>query len=298
MVASPGHRLGQAIGNFVQDLFITKLDESLADICREHSYYCDKQGLRPRVRGTKKKLTWEDKYGNKHDMDYVVERDASYEEQGRPVAFIEFAWRRYTKHSRNKTGELEGSLLPLYETYQETCTYVAAIIAGEYTTGGIDQLENHGIKVLPIPYSVIAATFKTKGIDLDYSEDASNEHKTELLRQLERLTEADWEDIRQELSTMIQEEYQEFVEDLRNCIRREVKSVRILGLFGEEVILRTTTEAIERLESYSIDAERQLRFMKFEVYVRFNNGSRLEGAFTTKAEAIAFLRLIEIQPGA
>ena len=108
-VTSPGHKLGQLIGNFFEELSAQKLIE----FSEKHGLYCDRRGLRPNVRDRKRKVTWTDSSGNNHDLDYVIEKSGSADEKGSPLAFIELAWRRYTKHSRNKTGEIEGALLHL-----------------------------------------------------------------------------------------------------------------------------------------------------------------------------------------
>ena len=67
-VASPGHKLGQMIGNFFEELFA----DDLMAFCHKHGFYCDRRGLRPRVRGTSTKITLTDKYGNKHDLEQLV----------------------------------------------------------------------------------------------------------------------------------------------------------------------------------------------------------------------------------
>ncbi len=56
-------------------------------------------------------------------MDFVLERDGSDTRTGTPIAFIETAWRRYTKHSRNKAQEIQGAILPLVTTHREAASY-------------------------------------------------------------------------------------------------------------------------------------------------------------------------------
>ena len=48
--------------------------------------------------------------GNVHDLDYVFEQGGTEATIGQPKAFIEIAWRRYTKHSRNKAQEIQVDL--------------------------------------------------------------------------------------------------------------------------------------------------------------------------------------------
>ena len=180
---STGHKLGQMIGHFFEEFF----DETFNDFARRHDLYCDQKGARPAVRGNRLKVTWQDSDGNPHDLDYVLEIGGSKTKRVLPIAFIELAWRRYTKHSRNKSGEIEGSLLHLRNSYKG-CRFVGALLAGEYSEGGLRQLRSHQIAVLHIPFKIIADAFRTKGIDLSYPENASDEVKRRVIDKWESLS--------------------------------------------------------------------------------------------------------------
>ncbi len=78
---------------------------------------------------------------------------------------------------------------------------------------------------------------------------------------------------------------------LESAISREVESVRILALYGEEIRCQTIAESIASLSCYDLSSGRNLEHCKFEIYVRFRNGSKVEGTFTTKEEALEFLGL-------
>lgn len=54
-VTSPGHKLGQMIGDFLESVFTPKI----LSFAKKHKVYCDKKGPR-QVRGEKKKVTWID----------------------------------------------------------------------------------------------------------------------------------------------------------------------------------------------------------------------------------------------
>lgn len=112
MAESPAHKLGQLIGNLLEEL----IEPFLSDFATRRNLYLDYQ-KNSRAARKGKKVTWEDPYGNVHDLDYVLERDGTGDATGTPVAFIEVAWRRYTKHSRNKAQEIQGAILPLAEKY-------------------------------------------------------------------------------------------------------------------------------------------------------------------------------------
>lgn len=282
--ASPGHKLGQMIGNFFEDLFLEILD----GLARKHNLYCDKKGERPAVRGNKVKVTWNDMYGNSHDLDYVFEDEGSEERQGAPVAFIELAWRRYTKHSRNKTGEIEGALLPLRETHPASCRFLGAILAGEYSQGGIQQLESHGITVLHVPFPQLVQAFQLADIDLAYPERSPASIKHNLINQWEQLSQSDLDQIRDALRTSIRTDLDRFIGELENSILRKVESVRILSLFGQEFHYTSIQESVAALNAY-VPSSHSTVHVGFEVYVRFSNGSKIEGRFQTKRETIQFL---------
>ena len=110
MAESPAHKFGQVIGGLLESVVMPPLEQ----FCEKQGLYLDYQKkIRPARRG--RKVSWGDSYGNFHDLDFVIERNGSDYEIGQPVAFIEAAWRRYTKHSRNKAQELQGAILPLAE---------------------------------------------------------------------------------------------------------------------------------------------------------------------------------------
>ena len=178
---SPGHKLGQMVGNFFEKFVDTILAARLEKIALAHRLYLDRRGRRPKVRGQLKKVSWSDNRGNKHDLDFVLEHGGSAETKGHPLAFVEAAWRRYTKHSRNKTGEIEGALIHLRDSHR-TCRFIGAALAGEWTDGAIKQLESHGITLLHIPYAAVINSFRIKEIDLDYAEKASPAEKQRLVR--------------------------------------------------------------------------------------------------------------------
>lgn len=285
-VVSPGHKLGQMIGNFFEELFA----EDLVGFCGQHGFYCDRRGLRPKVRGTSRKVTWIDKYGNKHDLDYMVEKNGSHEQRGVPVAFIELAWRRYTKHSRNKTGELEGSLLHLRDSYP-TCRFLGAILAGEYTDGGKNQLTSHGITVLHVPFEVLAACFRTRNVELDYPEDAPAEHKRSVIQRWEALSERGTNAVKRRLRQVIAKDYSEFKKVLEKALLRNIESVRVLPLYGSELVFSSVLEATRALTSFEEARQGESPLVKFEVQLRFSDGDRVEGAFRDKQDALNFLRM-------
>lgn len=287
-VASPGHKLGQMIGDFLEEFFAPDLTR----LARELGLYLDRKGPRPGVRGTRRKVTWVDNKGNSHDLDYVIEKGGSSERLGQPLAFIEIAWRRYTKHSRNKTGELEGALLPLRETYR-SCRMVGAILAGAYTEGGKRQLTSHDITVIHIPFDVLADAFRTGGIGLDYPETAPPETKRAVIERWELLGNKGIKRIKNRLRRLIEEDYSGFTSNLRKALSRKVKQVTLLPLYGTEMSFSSIAEAVGAVSGFAEQASAVYEFVKFEVRVRFTDGDEIEGAFHGARDALQFLMMFE-----
>ena len=89
MAESPTHKLGQIIGDEIE----AAIRQPLQEVADEYGLYLDYKHARP-ARGGKKKVSWEDSYGNAHDLDYVLEEGGCEKTLGRPRAFIETALRR------------------------------------------------------------------------------------------------------------------------------------------------------------------------------------------------------------
>ena len=159
MAESLSHKFGQIIG----DLLELALEPHLQKFARKHKLYLDKKGARKARSG--KKVCWTDANGNKHDLDFVLERGGTENKIGDPVAFIESAWRRYTKHSRNKAQEIQGAVLPLAIKYRRSSPFVGVVLAGVFTEGALTQLKSLGFGVLYFPYETVVKTFSKFGIN-------------------------------------------------------------------------------------------------------------------------------------
>ena len=142
MAESLAHKFGQIIG----DLLELAIEPHLQRFAKRNKLFLDKKGVRLIRKG--RKLSWIDSKQNVHDLDYVLERGGTNEVLGNPVAFIETAWRRYTKHSRNKAQEIQGAILPLVEKYKNSSPFIGVVIAGVFTSGAIIQLQSSGFCVL------------------------------------------------------------------------------------------------------------------------------------------------------
>ena len=182
MAVAPGHKLGQLIGDELE----ASINTRLVSIANEFNLYLDHRGRRP-ARGTKRKVSWADHYGNTHDLDYVLEAGGSRDAIGTPRAFIETAWRRYTKHSRNKTQEIQSAIRPLAEKYGNVSPFLGVVLAGEFTDASLDQLRSHGFSVVHCPYGTIVNAFKRAGVDVSSDQSSSDEELQRKVDAVEKL---------------------------------------------------------------------------------------------------------------
>lgn len=291
MALSPSHKFGQQLGKLLEDIVLYDiLKPRLQQFAQVKNYYLDWQRSRPARSG--KKVTWEDKYGNKHDLDFVIEVDGTDNKLGRPVAFIESAWRRYTKHSKNKAQEIQGAILPIIELHHLSAPFYGVVLAGDFTKPALEQLKNNGFAVIYIPYKGVVSAFKVIDFDVAFDEDTPDESYTTAFKQLDSLTSSDKEKLRQALMRVSQEEVDRFMETLRNCLERYIHNIVLIPLFGNRYEFDSINDAISGLDTLNIDSPVG-EFEKFEVIVDYNNSDTIRATFQNKNLLTDFLRKLE-----
>jgi len=284
MAESPSHRFGQIIGEVLESA-IRPVVEAVAT---EHGLYLDAK--RPRkTRDGKSKVAWVDGKGNTHDLDYVIEAGGSEESIGAPKAFVEIAWRRYTKHSRNKAQEIQGAIVPLMDRYSDSHPFLGVVLAGVFTDGSLNQLRSHGFHVVYVPYESVVAAFASVGIDAAFDEDTPDSHLKRKVSQYGKLKKGQRERIAAFLRERHNADLATFSAALRTSLTRRIATVYVLPLHGSARTLGNVAEAIAFIESF--DESRPCEpFTRYEVGVRYSNGDEIRGQFKDKATAVAFLR--------
>lgn len=247
MAESPAHKFGQIIGGLLESV----VQPSLTQFCERQSLYLDYQSKkRPVRRG--RKVRWEDPYGNIHDLDFVIERDGSDHKLGQPVAFIEVAWRRYTKHSRNKAQEIQGAILPLVERYKWNNPFLGVVLAGVFTTASLEQLRSLGFQVLYFPYETLVAAFASEGIDIRFDESTADEE----FRRVANLIVSASEDVKQRIKQHLVQanvtQVTDFFAALDARLGRSVRRVLIIPLYGRINEFVSIDSALKFLDAHPI----------------------------------------------
>jgi hypothetical protein len=281
MAASPAHKLGQVIGIVLQQ----SIEGLLTRLAGRHGLYIDKAGSRPCRTG--KRVSWVDRFGNSHDLDYVLERGGTPRERGAPLAFVEVAWRRYTKHSRNKAQEIQGAVGPLADTYRESAPFLGAVLAGEFTAGSLKQLRSHGFCVLHVSYAAVVAAFAAEGLDVAYDGGTSDEE----FRRMVAACEASPKKLAHvgvRLLAGEKEAVEQFLDALETALRRRVRRVLVIRLYGEQFEYDSVRDALAGIPRF-IDGPARAEPAGFEVRVEYENGDKVDGYFDSAASARDFL---------
>jgi hypothetical protein len=281
MAESLAHKFGQIIGNLLE----LAIQPHLEKFAKKNKLLLDKAGNR-KTRPGKKKVTWTDNKGNKHNLDFVLERGGTESHIGTPVAFIESAWRRYTKHSRNKAQEIQGAIIPLFEKYKNTSPFIGVVLAGVFTEDALNQLKSLGFGVLYFHYNTVIKAFRKYGIDAAFNEKTSEQEFKKKIGSWQKLSEKSG--VAKELLRLNKTEVDAFFDQFTKTIERFIVQVIILPLFGQESIANSVIEAINIIKKYE-EKKREFPFLKYEIIVKYNNGDRIEAIFKNKNDAITFL---------
>ena len=285
MALSPAHRLGQIIGEQLE----ASVREPLATLADEFNLYLDYHHPR-KARGGKSRVAWIDSKGTPHILDYVIEEGGSETVQGRPRAFIEIAWRRYTKHSKNKAQEIQGAITPLAETYQNSHPFLGAVLAGEFTEPSLEQFRSHGFNLIYCSYKTVLQAFASEGVDVSSEEDSSDEELQRKVDAFGRLSRIQQERIAVQLRELHSEQFESFFNGLRSSLRRRVECVFVLPLSGTSHRFESIQDALSYIANHDPSTPSS-EFVKYELSVRYSNGDEIRGTFHDKQEAIAFLSL-------
>ena len=289
MAKSPAHRFGQVIGKLLESVIRPELES----FCERHRLYLDHQ-MKERPARSGKKVSWTDPYGNNHDLDFVIEKDGTDGTIGTPVAFIESAWRRYTKHSRNKAQEIQGAILPLAAKYGRSNPFLGTILAGVFTEGSLEQLRSLGFNVLYFPYESIVGAFKSEGLDIAFDEDTSDK----VFQKTTGLIENTPREIMTRIGTHLvhanSKEITAFLDALKKRLCRHVTRVVVIPLYGRANEFATIEEALKFLDQHRI-YEGSGTFRKYEVRVEFSNGDKVDAFLEAKDKVKDFLDFVSKQ---
>ena len=288
MANSPSHKLGQLIGNFIELGF----QRAIEPLCKSRSLYLDVVGSTRKARKGKK-VSWKDVYGNKHDLDFVIERNGSHEQLGTPAALIECAWRRYTKHSKNKAQEIQGAIMPIAEKYRFHKPFLGAVIAGEYTKPSIEQLRSCGFGILYFEYNSVVEAFDLHGVNIRTEESTPDEDIEAKIEAFKRLTDDQLCVIFGHIAKNNESKISSFMAQITESLDRQIRSIIVTPLYGKNREFESIDDVYSFLEKYDTEkVENDIEFSQFFIRAVYGNGDEVTGEFSSKQNALQFLRLL------
>ncbi len=285
MANSAAHRFGQIIGDLLEDTII-RYCKLIAD---EYEMYLDYKHPR-QARDNNKEVKWKDINDNTHKLDIVIEREGSEAEYGTPKAFIEVAWRRYTKHSKNKVQEISAAIKPLVQLYSEACPFYGAVLAGEFTNNSLNQMRSEGFKLLHFSNEAIEEAFASQGINAHWEEGTSEKELQERIDQFNALSKEQIKAIGDILMKNNIAQWESFLQCLRNALERKIKIIYITSLFGISKVFSNVQDAC----NYVAFDEEEISFNHntfrgYEIVVEYSNGDKINMHFKEKQMALASL---------
>lgn len=283
MANSPAHRFGQIIGDLLEIAMI----QYCMPIADKYSLYLDYRHSRA-ARSGQNEVKWVDVNDNVHKLDIVIEDGGSEEKFGKPRAFIEIAWRRYTKHSKNKAQEISGAIKPLVAKYSYYAPFYCAVVAGDFTDNSLKQLYSEGFEVVYFSLQTIVSAFDSVGINAYWEESTPERELQARVNQYEALTDLQKQSIIDNLIHNNNKQLTKFNNNLCVSLERKIETIRVITVYGNRQIFGTPEEAKEFIAQH--DGEQaDLDFYKFEIYIKYTNGDIIEMQFSEKRNAILFL---------
>ena len=262
------------------------MEPFLCAFAEENNLFLDKKGFRPARSGVK--LSWSDINGNIHDLDFVLERNGSETVQGMPAAFIECAWRRYTKHSRNKAQEIQGAIMPLLEKYKKEDPFIGVVLAGIFTQNSLEQLHSLGFHILYIPYEKICSAFMAVGIDAYFDEKTPESDFKKKVQKWEKLKDAEKNKLYETIAEESLSAIGHFLGELKAKIDRTISSIKIWSIYGKEYIFSSVNAAKAFLINMK-EEKNEMSFLRFESEILYCNGDSIKVSFQNNTDFLGFL---------
>lgn len=287
MANSPAHKFGQIIGDLLEEATI----ESIRPFVKKHGMYLDSIHKRP-ARGNKVKVRWEDINGNFHDLDLVIEENGSESRLGEPRAFIEVAWRRYTKHSKNKAQEISGAVSPIAEKYFNKAPFKGAVLAGEFTQTSIEQLRSEGFAVLHFSYDEIVHSFGLVGVDARFDERTPEKTFSQKVMKFEALSNEEREKIKENLFQSKTVELNEFLDALDKSLERSIRTIFVSTMYGSERSFASIEDAYSFIMGARTTSSGNEPLSRIDIRIEYTNGDAIQLSYGDPKTAASKLRAL------
>lgn len=100
-----------------------------------------------------------------------------------------------------------------------------------------------------------------------------------------------WNKVKKRLLALNRNQINKFLNELKKAINKKIARLYLIPLHGKTYEFRTTAEMISFVSEYKFDIE-SLPLVKYEVFVKYTNGSEIRSQFQEKEEIYTFLEYI------
>lgn len=269
MAKSPAHKIGQLIGHMLEDIF----EPLLKEVGSKTGTYLDKTNIERSSR-TSKILTHIDDNGNNHGLDFVFERFGTDNKEGLPIGFIECAWRRYTKHSKNKVQEIHSAIESLANKHKAYSPFKGAILSGHYSEPSLQQLRSQGYTIIHIPYDTVIEAYEYAGFDISYD---SETELTDLLYKgisIDGLSNKDISKIRRYIFKVCNIDIHYFTNNLISSLTKQIDQINITPVIEHSYNFKDTTETVKWLTSCNNITDNSINLIDLEI--TYTNGDSVK----------------------
>jgi hypothetical protein len=284
--SSSGHKLGQLVGDWYEKYIAAAVFESVA---KDLGLYLDHRFKERECRNAK--ILWNDLEGNSVDYDFVIELGGTEKKIGTPLAFFETFWRRGSRHSKDKARDDSGKLLPMRDTYP-TARVLGIVSAGDFTKPAQVLVKSRDIDLFFIPKKNIVQAWKESGVEMDYSDEATEEEKSNLTEkaQIELRKNNKEQEIANKLYEICGKEvFTSYQNRLKACISSIPITFGLTCVYhGERVEFHDFSQAKKYLSTFQVNKEIDLdnlsQALTYEAI--YSDGSVFERGDLTVKEAL------------
>lgn len=139
--------------------------------------------------------------------------------------------------------------------------------------------------------NAIEAAFASQGIDVHWDEATSEQDLQSRVEQLEALSKIQLQAIGDHLMAENAEQWEKFLQCLRNALERTIESISVTSLFGISKIFGSVEYACGYIVSDTKESDLgKTAFHSYEIIVTYSNGDRIDMRFKEQQAALASLQ--------
>lgn len=150
-------------------------------------------------------------------------------------------------------------------------------------------MKSLGFEILYFSHHDVVEAFSRVGVNARFDETTPEDEVLEKVRAWEHLSPQQQLDVAHSLLEIGADKISEFISALAASVSRQIESISVIPLHGAMRHLGSARDAITFIEEYA-EGTTSAPFSRYEIQIRYNNGSRVDGQFLDKETAVEFLR--------